>query len=369
MWYRFQCALPRAHAYHAARLCVASRVPVTGRSVLAAALAYGLVAQPVAGQASSPAGKASAVLRGVAVDSAGAPLAYATVRVEALGRDALTDARGHFVFGGVPVGRHAVMVRQVGFSPARRVLEAAAGESAAVRDTVRLVRLVVRLAEVEVRPDQPCHAGGIVATDSATAGPLFTQLRLNAERLRLVAAGGPEVRRYARVREYVGANGAVVASRADTLLVRPAALQPYAPGRAAYRVGRREWNLAMPTPDIVADAAFERSHCLRYAGPDTVGGRDAHRIEFAAVEGVGGPDVAGALWLDAATFELRRASFRLVNAPAAELPETEIDTRYGTASDGRPVYIATTLRYRQPKSARVDDRAYVRIVEQTHIIP
>lgn len=260
-----------------------------------AALGCGLAVRPLAAQTSGPA----MALRGVVVDSAGVPLPYATVRAEALGRDALTDARGQFLVGGVPRGRYDVLVRQVGFAPQHGAVEAVSVESgAAVRDTVRLIRLVVRLAEVEVRPDARCAIGGFTASDSAGVGALFAQLRLNAERLRLVAEAGPAVRRYARARAYVDADGAVVATRADTLAVRTAEPRAYAPGRVAYRVGRREWNLTVPTPDVIADSAFQRVHCFRYAGVDMTDGRTVHRVEFAAADDVGGPDVAGLLSLD-----------------------------------------------------------------------
>ena len=62
---------------------------------------------------------------------------------------------------------------------------------------------------------------------------------------------------------------------------------------------------------------------------------------------LGGGDVSGALLLDAATPELRAATFELVPALGEELPDTELETRYGMTPDGRPVTVETEPRYRR----------------------
>jgi len=328
-----------------------------------------LASQPAARSAGAQAPASEPILRGVVVDSGGLPLPFVTVRVESPERTVLTDAAGRFAIGGAAAGPRSVLVRHVGFVPWRGVLTAAHVPGAGP-DTIRLARLVMRLAAVVVRPGQACTAGGLAAgPDSAALAPLLTQLRLNGERLRLVVGGDSVVRRYHRIREYVDGAETVVARRIDTVVApRVEAVRPYAPGRVAYRVSRRAWNLAFPTPDVVGEDAFVRAHCFQYAGVDSAAGRAVYRVDFSAVEGLGGPDVSGTLWLDAATLELRAATFRLAHAPG-DLPDMEVESRYSAAGDGRPVVAAMELRYRQRRTARVDGRDFVRTVERQTLLP
>ena len=140
-------------------------------------------------------------------------------------------------------------------------------------------------------------------------------------------------------------------------------MQPDAPGRVAYRAGERSWNLALPTTEIVGNSAFTRAHCFRYPGPDTVAARPAHRVEFTSATSHGGGDVGGALLLNAATPELRAATFQLMPPLDGELPDTELETRYPTSLDGRPVTVAMELRFRQLRPVRVEGRPYARTGE------
>ena len=78
--------------------------------------------------------------------------------------------------------------------------------------------------------------------------------------------------------------------------------------------------------------------------------------------------MGGGLLLDAATPELRAATFELVPALGEVLPpDTELETRYGMTPDGRPVTVETEPRYRQLRPVRVEGRPYARTVERLRL--
>ncbi len=74
--------------------------------------------------------QARAVLRGnVLVDGTDAPVAGAEVSLPGLSLAARSDATGAFRLGGIPAGRHALVVRRVGFAPLSTMMTFAAGDS------------------------------------------------------------------------------------------------------------------------------------------------------------------------------------------------------------------------------------------------
>lgn len=63
-----------------------------------------------------------AVIRGVVVDTAGAPVAFATVRLLELHRGYQTHEDGRFAFTALPGGRYTLAVQRLGFALERRVI-------------------------------------------------------------------------------------------------------------------------------------------------------------------------------------------------------------------------------------------------------
>jgi hypothetical protein len=87
-----------------------------------------------------------AVATGHVADTLGAPLEHAQVSVEGAAAVATTNARGDFTLDSLPSGTQALVVRRIGFSPTRTIVDLAAG--APVRVAVRLERAVPRLNPV-----------------------------------------------------------------------------------------------------------------------------------------------------------------------------------------------------------------------------
>lgn len=93
-------------------------------------LALGALALPCGASAQTAA--LGGTVRG---DSTSARLAGAQVELPQLGRGARTDAEGRFLLGRLPAGRHAVVVRHVGFAPVTDTVQLSEGETA-TRDFV-----------------------------------------------------------------------------------------------------------------------------------------------------------------------------------------------------------------------------------------
>lgn len=86
-------------------------------------------------------------VRGVVRDSAGQPLAAATVRLLELGRTTTTTADGRFGFAAVEAGTYRLSVALIGYAPVVRPVTVA---DADVTVDLALRRVVVELAEVQV---------------------------------------------------------------------------------------------------------------------------------------------------------------------------------------------------------------------------
>jgi len=103
-----------------------------------------LAALPAAAAAQS-----GAVLSGRIVDSAGAPIRGATVRLPQLERAGTTDSTGHFRLDGLPTGRVTIVGEAVGFVGKR--VEVTVPASGTVEQEFALVPNAHVLANVEVR--------------------------------------------------------------------------------------------------------------------------------------------------------------------------------------------------------------------------
>ena len=91
---------------------------------------------------------APAVL-GTVVDSAGAPLANATIIVAEVARSTTTNAQGEFALRGLPSGEYHLSITLIGYAPGHTVVRVpTAGEDVRVR--IVLVRTPLRLSSVVV---------------------------------------------------------------------------------------------------------------------------------------------------------------------------------------------------------------------------
>ena len=110
--------------------------------------AVGLRSLLVRSRADSAATTGRAVVLGHVVDTLGMPVRDAQVSVEGAAPVAMTNASGDFSLNKLPSGTQALVVRRVGFGPARAIVDLSAEDP--VHVAVNLERAVPRLAPVVV---------------------------------------------------------------------------------------------------------------------------------------------------------------------------------------------------------------------------
>ena len=98
--------------------------------------------------AAAPLAAQSGNLEGTVSDSAGTPLANASVAVEGTGLRVSTGAAGTYQLRGVPAGAHTVRARLIGYQAATATVTIPAGE--VVRQDITLAKSTVQLAPIDV---------------------------------------------------------------------------------------------------------------------------------------------------------------------------------------------------------------------------
>lgn len=269
-----------------------------------------------------------AELRGIVLDERGMPIPFANVVLSGHQRSVLADAGGRFSIRDLPAGSHELLVRQIGFAPARRAYTARAA-GGATADTIRLARLALLLDPVVVVSDAACTKGGFDAAQGPQVAAIFDLAQQNAEQYWRLATQYPVRYRLTRTRRFLKKGGAVAGEKVDTLVQRSNERTPYAMGEVLdMRDGALDFRV--PSAVDIGEQAFQAAHCFRYGGTDSLGGRLVHRVDFMPTERVTTPDVSGSLYLDARTGLLQRGTFRLVQLPKRGFHVTsfEVTTTY-----------------------------------------
>ncbi len=301
---------------------------------IAPLLASGLIwiAMPAQGKSQgvgTDAGDSSGVLAGELKGfDAGEPIAYATIDLVNVARASFADARGAFRLTRLVPGQYHLRARQIGYAPLDTIVQVDPGPSETTL-SLRLHRVALKLARVSIagRRGKGCLATGIPDSlvNPSLAG-IFGQVRENVDRLRLLLDEYPfqfsrEERRF--IRSDPGGDSAVVI---DTVDYESRARRPYKVGSVVYvdydAVGRRTRMMYLPTFRDLADPAFLAAHCFTYGGTEGLGGHGTQvlRVDFQPASRISAPDVEGSVYLDAQSFIVRRAVFRLTRPGAAKPP-------------------------------------------------
>ena len=247
----------------------------------------------------------------------------------------LTSATGVRLLRAPSAGRYAVVVRRVGFTP-ERFGPYALSTGAPVEASLRLAGRRVRLSAVTLSEQTRCGppAEGAEGGDPLLAvwDALRTTLEASAQ-TRAEQAVPLEVRTFQR--------GLTVAGK-PTRDQRETPWTPVATARPfsavvtgnAFVVGSVEAGADFFGPDertFLGDA-FVRGHCFtRVAGSGETAGLVGLRFE--PTRGVRHADIAGVLWLDPATAELRHVAYRYVGIDYGRVraPAAYVDERRGAA--------------------------------------
>ena len=252
----------------------------------------------------------------------GEPLSFSIVSLRPGLAEHFTDQAGAFTFDGVPAGTYRLLVRQIGYTPADTTLVVGPEGDVSVR--IGLGRVAVELPPVVVTGELSCLLPG--PPDAAVTPALaavFDQLLENARRYRLLSDSFPFSFVLERTYRSVGN------IRDDPPLTVDTIAQTSADERRHYRPGgviergegsrRNERVMRLPTIEQFADSVFVHNHCFRLAGRDTMEGEVFVRVDFEPPARLRAPDVAGAAYLDARSYQLRYTRVRLTR-PEHSLP-------------------------------------------------
>jgi hypothetical protein len=76
--------------------------------------------------------------------------------------------------------------------------------------------------------------------------------------------------------------------------------------------------MRLPTLTDLADVRFLTAHCFKYSGITSEDSASVHQIDFQPVADIAAPDVEGSIFIDSATYLIRRAEFRLTKGGAVK---------------------------------------------------
>lgn len=251
----------------------------------------------------------------VVADGTAMPLPYSTVTIDPVGRERFTDQTGVFTYYAVPAGSYRVRVRQLGYIPLDTTIQIS--ERATVSPVLVMTRIATALAEVQVSaPPRRCivpEENGFV--DDAELATVLGEVRKNADRERLLRRTYPFEYRMAQSHSTFDLVTLRQTVRFDTMTFRSDDNWKYRKGKVVSDDRNKLFGevrvMRLPTLADLADRGFLAAHCFKYTGISDYNGVPTHRIDFAPDSALVTPDVEGTIFIDSASYLIRRAEFRL----------------------------------------------------------
>ncbi|HLG06244.1 MAG TPA: carboxypeptidase regulatory-like domain-containing protein [Gemmatimonadales bacterium] len=264
------------------------------------------------------------VLRGTVQDSlTGEPVGYALVILVEPDRRVFASAAGAFFFPDLGPGPLTLRVQQIGYRGVSVPLQVdtRSADPGSQRLLIRLSHHALVLPEVAVEA-QECPAGP--EPGDLETGTILDEVFKNGERLLTLQQEYPYRASMQHVTAVLNAERATLRRTVDTVHFEKSRQSAgYQRGKVLgmsrfTEFGRpafREYAVYFEAADL-ARPEFRRNHCFWLAGPDSVRGFPAYRIEFRPLAKVTTADWAGALQIDSASMHLLRSEAYLVNLPA-----------------------------------------------------
>jgi hypothetical protein len=262
-------------------------------------------------------------LRGtVVVAGTGDPLPFTIVALGPGFTEQFTDEHGAFAFSGLSRGRYRLVVRQIGYTPADTSITVHSDSDVSVR--IALPHIAIELPPITVTGRATCTRPGAPDRRLTPAlAAVFGQMLENAHRYQLLADAYPYVVRFERTFTWVDGEGKRTVTRVDTIEHKSEVRWRYRPGKVvATGTGqfRGESIVRLPGLEDFADSAFLRAHCFRLFGLDTLEGGAVIRLDFDPAARLRSADVAGEVYLDSASYQMRYAVVRLTRPERANPP-------------------------------------------------
>lgn len=251
----------------------------------------------------------------VVADGTNMPLPYSTVTIDPIGRERFTDQAGAFTYYSVPAGTYRVRVRQLGYIPLDTTIQI--GPRVSPGPVFVMTRIATALAEVQVSaPPRRCivpQENGFV--DDSELATVLGEVRKNADRERLLRRTYPFEYRMAQSHSTFDLVTLKQIIRFDTMTFRSDDNWKYRKGKVVSDDRNKLFGevrvMRLPTLADLADRGFLTAHCFKYSGISDYNGVPTHRIDFAPDSALSTPDVEGSVFIDSASYLIKRAEFRL----------------------------------------------------------
>jgi hypothetical protein len=163
---------------------------------------------------------------------------------------------------------------------------------------------------------------------------ILDEARKNAQREQLLRRTYPFEYKLAQSHNTYDVVSKTSAMMYDTVLYRSDDAWRYRKGKVVSDDRNRIFGdvrlMRLPTVADLADRHFLAAHCFKYAGIVDEGGKPAHRIDFSPDSTLVAPDVEGSIFLDSATYLIKRAQFKLTRGGSVKpaILGMEVTTTY-----------------------------------------
>jgi hypothetical protein len=302
--------------------------------LLVATCAGALGAQVTPGAAPPPAAEGGTISGEIVAEGTGTPIPFSTVRLQPLGRERFTDRNGTFTWYDIPPGEYRMQVKMLGYLPFDTAITVKSRTTAAV--TVTMTRIPTSLDEVQVSaPPRKClypdEMGYVEDPELAT---VLNEAKKNAQREQLLRRTYPFEYQLAQSHDTYDPVTRTSAMQYDTVTYRSDDSWRYRKGKVVSDDRNRIFGdvrlMRLPTLGDLADRIFLAAHCFKYSGVVDDNGIPSHRIDFLPDSTLRSPDVEGSIYLDSATYLIRRAQFRLTRGGTVKPPilGMEVTTTY-----------------------------------------
>ena len=250
----------------------------------------------------------------VRAEATGQPLPYSTVTIDQIGMERFTDQAGAFTYFAVPAGKYKIRIRQIGYTP----LDSTIVINSSMSDRVfSLTKVPSTLANVEITaPPRRCivpEENGFV--DDSDLATVLAEARKNAQHERLLRRTYPFEYKLAQEHDTYDTRDSTHRLIKDTTTFRSDDDWRYRQGKVVSGDKSKVFGdvrvMRLPTAMDLDDTRFLVAHCFKYSGRSDEDSIPTLRIDFAPLPEIVAPDVEGSIFIDSATYLIRRAEFRL----------------------------------------------------------